>query len=242
MRPEPLTASPPRPVHPALLRQDWRDVTFLHWALDPAPAAALLPAGTRPDVLDGRTFVGIVALRMQRTALLGGPALPWVGSFGQVNVRLYAVDGAGRRGVVFLSLDAERLPPAVGARWTAGLPYSWARVEFDRHGDRRTYGLRRRWPVPPPGHARIAVRVGAPRIPGPEELFLTARWGFHHRLAGRTVYGQVEHAPWRLRTAELLDLDTDLLAVLGPGAPTGPPVSVLFSPGMDDVRIGLPAT
>jgi uncharacterized protein YqjF (DUF2071 family) len=228
-------------VRPALLRQDWRDVVFLHWAVDPGLAAPLLPPGTEPDVLDGRTFVGIVALRMQRTALLRGPALPWVGTFGQINVRLYSVDGSGRRGVVFLSLDADRLPPAVAARHVAGLPYAWGRVELGRHGDRRTYGLHRRWPVPPPAYARIAVGVGGPREPGPEELLLTARWGFHHRMAGRTVYGQVEHGPWPLHAAELLDLDTDLLAAAGAPAPSGPPVSVLFSPGVDDARIGPPA-
>jgi len=238
---EPLTAFPPRRVRPPALRQAWRDVAFLHWAVDPGQAAPLLPPGTQPDVLDGRTFVGIVALRMQRTALLGGPALPWVGTFGQVNVRLYSVDGSGRRGVVFLSLDADRLPPALAARRLAGLPYSWGRVELDRHGDRRTYGLHRRWPVPPPAHATIALRVGVPQEPGPEELFLTARWGFHHRVAGRTVYGQVEHEPWPLHAADLLDLDTDLLAAAGPRPPSGPPVSVLFSPGVDDVRIGPPA-
>jgi uncharacterized protein YqjF (DUF2071 family) len=228
-------------VRPALLRQDWRDVAFLHWAIQPEPAAPLLPPGTRPDVFRGGTFVGIVALRMQNTALLAGPALPWVGTFGQINVRLYSVDDSGRRGVVFLSLDADRLPPAFGARQLSRLPYAWGRVQVDRQGSRCTYRLARRWPVPPPAHARIALRVGPRREPEPRDLFVTARWGMHHGLAGRTLYVQVEHRPWPLHDADLLDLDTDLLAAMGPAAPAGPPVSVLFSPGVDSARIGLPA-
>jgi uncharacterized protein YqjF (DUF2071 family) len=222
MEPEPVTPLPPRSARPALLRQDWRDVVFLHWAIDPAAAAPLLPPGTRPDLLDGRTFVGLIVLRMAHTAPLGGLPLPWLGSFGQANVRLYSVDRHGRRGVVFLSLDAGRLLPALTAR-TAGLPYSWARVRVRRRGDRCTY------------------RVGPPREPGPLELFVTARWGMHHRLPGRTVYGAVEHGPWPLQDVELTACDTDLLAASGLPPVAGPPISALFSPGVDGARLGPPA-
>jgi uncharacterized protein len=234
---EPVTSAPPRSARPALLRQDWRDVAFLHWAIHPEVAAPLLPPGTRPDTLDGRTFVGLIVLRMEHTAPLGGPPLPWLGSFGQANVRLYSVDRDGRRGVVFLSLDAGRLLPAVTAR-TAGLPYSWARVRVRRQGDRCSYRVARR---PGGAHAEIDLRIGPRRQPGPLELFVTARWGMHHRIPGRTVYAAVEHGPWLLHTAELLDFDSDLPAAAGLPGVTGPPVSVLYSPGVDGARLVPPA-
>ena len=236
MQPEPVTPAPPRPARPVLLRQDWRDVAFLHWAIEPGVAAPLLPRGVRPDVLEGRTFVGLVVLRMEHTAPLGVLPLPWLGSFGQANVRLYSVDGDGRRGVVFLSLDAGRLLPAVTAR-TAGLPYSWARVRVHRQEARCTYRVDRR---PGTAHARIDLRVGPPREPGPLELFVTARWGLHHRLPGRTVFGAVEHGPWPLHDAELTACDTDLLAAAGLPPVAGPPVSTLYSPGVRDARLGVP--
>jgi uncharacterized protein YqjF (DUF2071 family) len=174
---------------------------------------------------------------MEHTAPLGGPPLPWLGSFGQANVRLYSVDRDGRRGVVFLSLDAGRLLPAVTAR-TAGLPYSWARVRVRRQGDRCSYRVARR---PGAAHVEIELRIGPRREPGPLELFVTARWGMHHRIPGRTVYAAVEHGPWLLHTAELLDFDSDLPAAAGLPGVTGPPVSVLFSPGVDGARLGPPA-
>jgi uncharacterized protein YqjF (DUF2071 family) len=234
---EPVTPAPPRSARPALLRQDWRDVAFLHWALRPEVAAPLLPSGTVPDLLDGRTFVGLIALRMEHTAPLGGPALPWLGSFGQANVRLYTVDRDGRRGVVFLSLDAGRLLPAVTAR-TAGLPYRGARVRVRRQGDRCSYRVARRTGT---AHASIDLRIGSRRDPDPIERFVTARWGLHHRLPGRTTYVAIEHGPWPLNGAELLDCDTDLLATAGLSQVSGPPVSVLFSPGVDGVRLGPPS-
>jgi uncharacterized protein len=232
---EPVTESPPRRVRPALLRQRWRDVTFLHWPLDPDLAAPLLPAGTRPDGLGGRTFVGIVALQNVRTRVLGGPPLPWLGAYGQVNVRLYSVDDTGRRGVVFLEQHADRLVPALAARSLLRLPYAWHPVHIDRARDRLTY----RVGTPSArGAARIEVHPGAPRDPDPAELFVTARWGLHTRVAGRTAYLGMEHGPWRLHGADLLEFDGDLLAAAGLTDVTGPPESVLWSPGMDDARIG----
>ena len=35
--------------------------------------------------------------------------MPWAGSFLETNVRLYSIDATGRRGIVFLSLDTDRL-------------------------------------------------------------------------------------------------------------------------------------
>jgi uncharacterized protein YqjF (DUF2071 family) len=234
---EPVTPTPPRHARPALLRLDWRDVAFLHWPIDPTVAAPLLPPGTRPDLLDGRTFAGLIALRITHTAPPAGPRLPWLGSFGQANVRLYSVDEEGRRGVVFLSMDAGRLLPALTAR-AAGLPYRWARVGVRRGRDRCSYRVDRRLGT---AHASIELRIGPRREPGPLELFVTARWGVHHRVGGRTVYAAVEHGPWPLHDAELLAFETDLLAAAGLPPPAWPPGSVLFSPGVDGVRMGRPA-
>jgi uncharacterized protein len=236
VQPEQVTPVPPRCVRHVLLRQDWCDVAFLHWPIRPEEAAPRMPPGTRPDLLDGRTFVGLVVLRMRRTAPLGVLPVPWLGSFGQANVRLYSVDGAGRRGVVFLSLDAGRLLPAVAAR-PAGLPSCWAQVHVRRQGDRCAYRVDRR---PRTAHARFDLRIGPPRRPGPLELFVTARWGMHHRLPGRTVYAAVEHGPWPLHDAEVGACDADLMTAAGfPVA--GPPVSTLYSPGISGARLGLPA-
>jgi len=226
---EPLQATPSEDVRPVLLRQTWRDVAFLHWPLDPARAAALLPPGTEPDVLDEMTYAGLISLRITRTALGPGPAVPYLGSFGEANVRLYSVDERGRRGVVFLRMDAGRLLPVLAARALPRLPYVWSRTRVHRDGERYAAAVGQRW---------IGLRIGPPVTPGPLELFLTARWALHTRLAGRTVRMPVAHGPWPLYAAELTELDGDPL----PGLPVaGPPVSVLFSPGVDDVRIGRPS-
>jgi uncharacterized protein len=214
-----------------VLRQALRDVAFLHWPLDPALAAAHLPTGTRPDVLDGTTYAGVVALRIARTAPGRGPHVPYLGSFDQVNVRLYSVDERGRRAVVFLRMDAGRLAPALAARATLRVPYVWTRTRVRRDGDRYEVTV---------GSRRIGLRIGAPVEPNPLESFLTARYGLHTRVAGRTVHLPLAHALWPLHSAELTALDGDPLAAAGLPPVTGRPVSVLFSPGVDDARFGPP--
>ena len=132
---EPLSTAAPALRGRVMMNQDWRDLTFLHWRVDPARVAPLLPAQLRPDVHDGSTWVGLIPFRLTDAALGRGPALPYVGSFPETNVRFYSVDPAGRRGVVFGSLESARLAFVLGARWTLGLNYTWARMRIERRGD-----------------------------------------------------------------------------------------------------------
>jgi uncharacterized protein YqjF (DUF2071 family) len=227
---EPVSAQPLPVPRPHLLRQRWQEVAFLHWAVAPDDVAHLLPPGVEPDVHEGRTYVGLVPFRLVGTAIGAAPALPWVGTFLETNVRLYSVDATGRRGVVFLSMDADRALAVAAARAVFGLPYRWSRMAFRAEGDTRTYStrLRRR-----DGRSRVSVRpVGVP-IDGALERFLTARWGLHVSRAGRTWYLPNVHSPWPLQRAEVLDLDDGLLAAAGLGdLARRPPDHVAFSDGV----------
>ncbi|MCX5397734.1 YqjF family protein [Streptomyces sp. NBC_00102] len=238
---QPVLADPP-PVHgPTLLTQSWLDLAFLHWAVDPAVVAPLLPPGTRPDTIDGVTYVGLIAFRMHRVGWLGLPGIPYLGSFPETNVRLYSVDEHGRRGVVFRSLDASRLLPVALGRMMFRLPYVWSKMSVSQDGTTLAYASRRRLPGPRGAHSRITVRIGDP-IERPTELehFLTARWGLHTAFRGRSLHLPNTHPRWPLHRAELLHCDESLVTAAGLPAPEGPPVSVLYAPGVP-VRFGPPS-
>jgi uncharacterized protein YqjF (DUF2071 family) len=236
--PEQVSVRAPALARPRLMTQRWRDVAFLHWAVEPEAVTRFFPPGVRPDVLDGRTYVGLIPFRMVGAGFGGGPAVPWAGTFLETNVRLYSVDDTGRRGIVFLSLDADRAVVVAGARAGFGLPYRWARMRFRADGDERCYATRLRWPAR--SGTRIAVRVGGPAADGPLERFLTARWGLHVAHLGRTWYVPNAHPTWPLRTAEVLALDDGLVAAAGLGdLARRPPDHVAFSDGVA-VEFGLP--
>lgn len=239
--PEPVTVDPAREVPDTLLTQSWRELTFVHWPVDPADVAPLLPAGTRPDTYDGAAHVGLVAFRMHRVGWFRAPGIPYLGTFPEINVRLYSVDQHGRRGVVFRSLEASRLLPVLLARSAFRLPYTWAKMRIERDADDTLrYTSSRRWPSPRGARCDLAVRIGAPlEHPTDLEHFLTARWGLHNTVFGRTAYLPNTHPRWPLHTAELLHCEDDLITAAGLPAPQGEPISVLYSPGVP-VRIGRP--
>jgi len=183
-----VSAQAPSLRGPRFLRQRWSDLTFLHWRVDPALVAPLLPAGTAPDVHDGSTWVGLIPFVTAASALGRGPVVPWLGSFAETNVRFYSVDSAGRRGIVFRSMEAERLPTVIGARAVFNLPYTWAQMRVHRSADVIEYQSARRWPAPHGAGGRIVVRPGARlEVHDPEMDFLTARWGLHTTVLGRTI-------------------------------------------------------
>ncbi|MDO9380256.1 MAG: DUF2071 domain-containing protein [Nocardioidaceae bacterium] len=233
-------AAPPLRGRP-IMSQWWRDLSFLHWRVDPALVAPLMPPGVHPDVLDGATYVGLVPFRMVDAGVGAGPPIPFFGTFAETNVRLYSVDDEGTHGVVFRSLEATRLAVVLGARGTFGVPYTWARMSVEHRAGRLTYTTRRRVPGPRGAGGRVVLRPGAAIAdPTDEQHFVTARFGLHTRWAGRTLYVPNEHEPWPLHDAELLDLEDDLVDAAGlPGLTTRPPDSVLYSPGVR-TTFGLP--
>jgi uncharacterized protein YqjF (DUF2071 family) len=215
---------------PRILRQNWLDLSFLHWAVEPASIAHLYPPGTEPDTFEGSSFVGVVPFQMSL-----------FGRFLETNVRLYSVDQTGRRGVVFLSLDTNRLGMVAAGRWIVGVPYRWARMGYREQGDRRTYTSTLRWRGVT-ASSYVEVQVGDSLNSGPLEHFLTARWGAHAVRGGRTWYLPNEHPVWALRRAELIGFNDDgLLASVGLGdLGKRPPDHVTFSDGVA-ARFGLPA-
>jgi uncharacterized protein len=222
-----------------LFDQRWTDLAFLHWAVEPAQVAPFLPAGVQPDVLDGMSYVGLIPFHMRQAGLGIGHPAPYLGDFLETNVRLYSVDEAGHHGVVFRSLEASRLGTVLGARWGYRLPYVWSRMRVTTRGDTWTWTSRRRWPDRGL-RTRISVEVGDPvAVPTPLDVWLTARWGLHHRAAGRTWWTPNHHGPWPLREASLLDLDDDLLPAAGFPVAGRPPAQVRFTTGVR-TRFGWP--
>ncbi|RKS09080.1 hypothetical protein DFP74_4808 [Nocardiopsis sp. Huas11] len=222
--------SPPPLSGPPPLTQAWRDAVFVHWRVDPDQVAPLLPAHTRPDVLDGTAHVGLVAFRARSTTALA--AVP-LGGFNEVNVRVYSVDRRGRQGVVFLSMDADAPHIVMAARLLTGLPYTWSDVSLHATADGvRAGAVRRRAPGRGTrGHWRVAVEDPI-TAPSPMEHFLTARWGLHTAHLGATQWLRVTHEPWPLYRARLLEYRGDLLEAVGLSVTDPQPVSVLWSPGV----------
>ncbi len=232
-------ATPAEAIERPVMLQGWKELTYLHWPYSPAAVQRQLPAGLQVDTFDGEAWVGLVAFRMERIRLPRTPAVPYLGTFFETNVRTYVRGPDGRPGVWFHSLDVDRLLPVLVARGTYRLPYMWSKMGIERRGDELSYVARRRWPGPRGARSRFSIRAGDPIAdPSPLEHFLTARWGLFTQLASRMSFAPVAHPAWPLQRAELRVLDDELVEAAGYSKPKGRPL-VHFSPGVE-VRIGLP--
>jgi uncharacterized protein YqjF (DUF2071 family) len=223
--------APPLPGR-TVASQRWSHLVFLHWRVDAAEVAPLLPAGLSPDLHDGSTWVGLIPFVLDRATIFGSPPVPYFGDFVEVNVRLYAIDERGRRGVVFVSLEASRLAAVLAARAAFSLPYIWSRTRLVRADGTFDYTSRRHR-----DHAATSRIVARPSSePVRDDAladFLTARWALFTTIRGRTVYLRNTHEAWPLFEAELLELDDTLLARAGfPQLASRAPDSVLYSPGV----------
>lgn len=217
--------------------QRWCDLAYVHWRYPIEEVQKLLPPGVEVDSYDGSAWVGLIPFSMRNIGLPRTPAVPYFGSFPEVNVRTY-VSRNGIPGVWFFSLDVNRLIPAFVARVTYFLPYCWGSARNELVGDVLTTHVNRRWPSR--AHSNIRIHVGEV-IEEPDDLsvFLSARWGLYSKgLRGQVRYAPVDHERWTLHHAELLALDDSLVEAAGLSTPLGEP-HVMFSPGVS-VRIGLP--
>jgi uncharacterized protein len=224
---------PSEPVRRAVMVQKWETLAFVHWAYDADDVQRLLPAGLAVDTFDGRAWVGLIPFRLTiRPPLL--PRAPWASRFPEINVRTYVRGPDGRAGIFFLSLEASRLGAVVAARRWYRLPYMWAHIEIDASGDMVRYRSTRRWPGFRWPRTDIHIEVGAPIDAAevtPLQRFLVARWRLYTPSPGGLVATQVEHPPWPLQDARVIECTDELLCAAGLPQPEGRPLAY-FSAGV----------
>jgi uncharacterized protein YqjF (DUF2071 family) len=209
--------------------QEWSRLTFLHWAYDPAVVQRLLPGGLEVDAFEGRAWVGLVPFWMRAAFPPLFPAIPYLTSLPETNLRTYVSDASGRPGVWFLSLDLPRLAGVVLARAMYSLPYVWSRMSVVVAGGRIDYRAIRLQPRRG-ARSHVAVEIGGAIQTTDLETFLTARWGLYTSHRGRVRFAPIAHPTWRLRSARVLELEDQLVAASGLPAPAGPPVAYHAEP------------
>ncbi len=228
---EPISRIAPELTGRAVASQRWSSAAFLHWRVPASELVDLLPAGVRPDEFDGSSWVGLIGFRLDRATVLASPPVPYFGDFAEVNVRLYGVDELGRRGVVFLSLEASRLAAVLAARALFSIPYFWSRTSLAQRGDTIEYAAQRYVGT---GASRFVVRPTEVAVHDDALAeFLTARWALFTTRFGRTRYMRNHHEPWPLVRAELVELEDSLVARAGIHSIGGRmPDSVFYSAGV----------
>ncbi len=230
---------PAKPSRAPVGYQRWRDLSFLHWSLDPGMLREWIPSPLEIDTWNGLAWIGVVPFRMEGIRPWWSPPLPYLCAFPETNLRTY-VHFDGVPGVWFFSLEASRLIAVLAARIGWGLNYRWAAMEVTKADRSCTYRSRRI--LEPRIETSVDTRFD------PDQLFHARQETFEHFLceryflytlrSGRRIFrGQVYHEPYPLHPAEAT-VEKQTLTHFFP-CKLKAPEHVLFSHGVDVSVYGL---
>lgn len=193
----------------------WLDLAFIHYRIDAATLAPLLPAGLRIDEFGGSAWIGLVPFLMSNVAPRPLPNLPGFSTFPEINVRTY-VEAGGKPGVWFFSLDADSWPAVFGGRQLFNLPYFSARMQQTRRDGWFHYSSDRRKSAGIfHGRYRPTGEVFRSQA-GTFEYWATERYCLYAHSPRRGLSRlNVHHAPWPLQDAEAEIDDNTLFAAAG---------------------------
>ncbi len=201
------------PTSAWIMQQSWKQLLFMHWRIDPAVMAGLLPGGLKPDCFDGSAWLAVVPFTMRDVYPRHTFAVPGLSHFAELNVRTY-VEVGGRPGVLFFSLDAANpIAVEIARRWYQ-LPYLNAKMSLREQADgwidyssSRTDSRGR--------SAELRLRYRPTGLvyrsrPGTLEWFLTERYCLYtFNAKGQLMRGEIHHEQWPLQRAEAeIDVNT----------------------------------
>lgn len=227
-----------------LLMADWDDVTFVHFAIEPALLQQNVPFEL--DLRDGTAYVSLVAFTQRHlrprvggrlAAILSAP----LAGHEFLNVRTYVRHG-GEQGIYFL---CEWIPNRL-ATWLGpplyGLPYRLGRLayEYDRASGRCRHRISE-------GRANLAFDAAfdastppAPAAADSLEAFLLERYVAFTCCRRRECCFRVSHVPWLLRRAEIRMHDSMLLTEVGVDWAHATLIGGHYSTGVKGVGLGPP--
>lgn len=223
-----------------VMYQSWRDLSFLHFAIDPSEVRPLIPDAldldTFPDPSgEPKAWIGLVPFWMTGIRTRGLPRVPGAHTFPETNVRTYVHRNGREPGVWFFSLDASNRLACLWARRFFGLNYQWARMLATHDGPLCSYSSARVANPSQRCEATIFVREAMELpAPGSLEFFLVERYMLYAVKRGVLCNGLVNHRPYPLCQADVNRVEETLVQAAGLQA--RPWSHVLYSPGVD-VRV-----
>ena len=182
-----------------VMTQEWRDLLFLHWPVDPDKIRRWVPEELELDLYDNKAWIGIVPFKAEGTRLRFLPPIPGPANFLEINVRTY-VRYKGKSGVYFFSLDANSPSAVEVASFGGFLPYRHAVMSHTKKGDRISFKSRLVEKGIPKEKISLEFEVLPERaVSTPLEQWLTERYCLWTKPGRHLLRVDIAHKPWKLK-------------------------------------------
>jgi len=184
-RPWPITDEPWQ------FYQEWNNALFLHWQVPYELLRSHVPSELTIDTFDGTCYVSLVAFTMQhiRPRLL--PAYPPISNFHEINLRTY-IENDSKKGVYFLSIEAEKVISTFIAKKLSELPYEKADITrnedvYSSRNENRGNSLQINYSIEPTNTPKSDL-----------DRWLTERYCLYNKTDAGLFRFDVHHEEWKL--------------------------------------------
>ena len=192
----------PLPDRPHALSQEWRNLTFMHWEVEPSKIETYLPEGLELDLYEGKAYVGTIPFQMKNVRPRFLPAVPGISTFPEFNIRTYVTKN-GIPGVLFLTLDAQSRITCWHAPRAYGLPYRYAKCYLKKKGNNFIWKSKR---VSDGARLEGECKLIGGKMQASKnslEYFLFERYSLYTEMNGKLHMAYTLHEPWIFQEAEV---------------------------------------
>ncbi len=220
----------------SFMSQKWEDLVMAHYPAEPELIQSSLPDDLQVDTFEDRAWFSVVAFRLKDLRIRPLTFLKW-NDFWEINLRTYARDKSGHRGVWFYSLDSSDPFGVLGARLLYGLRYNFAHIKRDGSAkERRLIYHGNRGKI-----ARSRIEADwdkaekVENAPGTLDHFLLERYRFWARrsFASRCSSAFVRHVPYDAVRLKKVNYHGGLFASQGFAEPKEEPGFGHYCPGFN---------
>ena len=200
------------------LTAEWVNLVMLNYAVDPSLLNNFIPSGTELDAFGGQTYVSLIGFEFNRTRL-AGIAIPFHGSFEEVNLRFYVRRGS-KRGVVFIRELVPRRAVAAVARFAFGENYVCAPMAHVVCANAANGSISAEYSWGSSAKlCTMQIETVAPAfLPAENSLsqFITEHyWGYAAQRDGGCLEYEVQHPRWNVREGKTASFSGDAARYYG---------------------------
>lgn len=184
--------------YPALARQTWLDIYFMHWRVNPEKLQPYVKQPYELDLFDNSAWISVVCFRAKNSRLRFFP-FDIVSSAIQTNVRTYVtLPNEQEPGVYFLELFLNNRFAVSSARVGVNLPFEYVDAMSIKSPHVCTYKSRNENGI----KLHAAFHDTGKSDESQLAQFLTDRYVIWNEKGNRLIKIPITHPSWRITSAE----------------------------------------
>lgn len=186
--------------------QEWNNAVFLHWKIPINVLTPFIPKGLEIDIIEGETWISLVAFTMEKIRPYRLPAVSGISDFHEINLRAYVFKD-NKPGVYFFSIEAQKVISAFIAKSLSGLPYEKANIFKKTKNNLITYISNNKIKN---FKFEISYEIGD-ELPEKTKLdkWLIERYCLYLNKGKKLYRYEIHHKEWKLKEINLIKLTID---------------------------------